>query len=295
MPDNFVSAYRLRPQSMNELNMMFFAQNKTVYKRDGRTHYGCRKKLAVVMIYPRLRLGNSEEEDNKYYEQQLLLYVPHRVENDLRMESETWKDAFERHHVSSNVLDVDWEEDVPDEFDDAQHTDDHVHLDWMAISASGPSGEMPDVMLGRRDLDTDFAWSDSYLSHANVPQLEAEAARLRSRTDEQRGDFSEQMPPFELAPEQTAIVNQLINQLNDEERQPQCSIIQGPAGSGKSAVIQALKATCYNMRNRNAQQCVCVAPTGVAAVNIGGATIHSFFRLPLNVELFASLRRETEL
>lgn len=49
--------------------------------------------------------------------------------------------------------------------------------------------------------------------------------------------------------------------------------VSGKAGTGKSTLIQWL----VTQRKR---QTAIVAPTGIAALNVGGATIHSFFRLP---------------
>lgn len=47
----------------------------------------------------------------------------------------------------------------------------------------------------------------------------------------------------------------------------------GGAGTGKSTLIKYLKRKFYN-------EMVAVAPTGVAALNVNGVTIHSFFRFP---------------
>lgn len=49
--------------------------------------------------------------------------------------------------------------------------------------------------------------------------------------------------------------------------------VTGKAGTGKSTLIKYL-------RNSVRRNCVVLAPTGVAAMNIQGATIHSFFRFP---------------
>jgi ATP-dependent DNA helicase PIF1 len=48
--------------------------------------------------------------------------------------------------------------------------------------------------------------------------------------------------------------------------------VTGRAGTGKSTLIRFL--------TEQLQGCVVVAPTGLAAINVGGSTIHSFFRLP---------------
>jgi hypothetical protein len=51
----------------------------------------------------------------------------------------------------------------------------------------------------------------------------------------------------------------------------QIVFITGQAGTGKSVFIQYL-------RSEIKKNCVVVAPTGVAALNVSGQTIHSFFR-----------------
>ena len=50
-------------------------------------------------------------------------------------------------------------------------------------------------------------------------------------------------------------------------------MIMGRAGTGKSTLIRKLI-------EQDGKDQVVVAPTGVAAVNVGGQTIHSFFRIP---------------
>ena len=49
--------------------------------------------------------------------------------------------------------------------------------------------------------------------------------------------------------------------------------VTGRAGTGKSTLLRA-------MRDMIAQEAVVLAPTGLAAVNVGGQTIHSFFGFP---------------
>lgn len=50
--------------------------------------------------------------------------------------------------------------------------------------------------------------------------------------------------------------------------------LTGKAGTGKSTFLRYI---CKNLNKKH----VVLAPTGVAAVNVGGATIHSFFQMPL--------------
>ena len=57
-------------------------------------------------------------------------------------------------------------------------------------------------------------------------------------------------------------------------RDPRPLFVTGRAGTGKSTVLRQLAAA-------QGAKCVVLAPTGLAALNAGGQTIHSFFRFPL--------------
>ena len=50
--------------------------------------------------------------------------------------------------------------------------------------------------------------------------------------------------------------------------------LTGKAGTGKTTFLNALRQNIY-------KKCIVVAPTGIAAINANGVTIHSFFNLPL--------------
>ncbi|HVX26818.1 MAG TPA: helix-turn-helix domain-containing protein [Parafilimonas sp.] len=61
----------------------------------------------------------------------------------------------------------------------------------------------------------------------------------------------------------------LVNQTNRN------IFLTGKAGTGKTTFLKYIKENCI-------KQIAVTAPTGVAAINAGGATIHSFFQLPLS-------------
>jgi hypothetical protein len=62
---------------------------------------------------------------------------------------------------------------------------------------------------------------------------------------------------------------QLVNQSN------RSIFLTGKAGTGKTTFLKYIRENC-------SKQMVVLAPTGVAAINAGGVTIHSFFQLPLS-------------
>jgi ABC-type cobalamin/Fe3+-siderophores transport system ATPase subunit len=62
-------------------------------------------------------------------------------------------------------------------------------------------------------------------------------------------------------------VLQFINQTN------RSIFLTGKAGTGKTTLLKEIIRTTH-------KNCVVVAPTGIAALNAGGVTIHSLFQLP---------------
>ena len=69
-------------------------------------------------------------------------------------------------------------------------------------------------------------------------------------------------------------LNKQFQQASDViERQGHSLFITGKAGTGKSTLLHYLHST-------TTKETVVLAPTGVAALNVGGQTIHSFFQFP---------------
>ncbi len=89
------------------------------------------------------------------------------------------------------------------------------------------------------------------------------------------------MPLPDLSPEQAAIVAAI-------EGSRDHVFVTGRAGTGKSTLLEHLS------WHSSKQLAIC-APTGVAALNVGGQTIHSLFRLPIGVIADHELDQPPEL
>jgi ATP-dependent DNA helicase PIF1 len=76
-------------------------------------------------------------------------------------------------------------------------------------------------------------------------------------------------PTIELSAEQQAVFDRI-------EGTREHVFVTGRAGTGKSTLLNHLSW-------RTEKQIVIAAPTGVAALNVGGQTIHSLFRLPIGL------------
>jgi ATP-dependent DNA helicase PIF1 len=91
----------------------------------------------------------------------------------------------------------------------------------------------------------------------------------------------EKKPQIKLGDEQQKLFNKL-------EKSDNHIFITGRAGTGKSVLLQFFK------KNTN-KQIVVVAPTGVAALNVGGQTIHSFFKIPPSFIAKDSLKLDSRI
>ncbi len=89
------------------------------------------------------------------------------------------------------------------------------------------------------------------------------------------------MPAFELSPEQAAVFNAIENTREHV-------FVTGRAGTGKSTLLNHLS---WN----TSKQVVIAAPTGVAALNVGGQTIHSLLRLQIGVIADHEIEQSPEL
>lgn len=76
---------------------------------------------------------------------------------------------------------------------------------------------------------------------------------------------------------------QIIDILDQIERSNENIFITGEAGTGKSTLLELF-------RKKTKKRVVTLAPTGMAALNVNGETIHKFFKFPtdINMKMIAS-------
>lgn len=74
---------------------------------------------------------------------------------------------------------------------------------------------------------------------------------------------------YDASNEMFRLATELVNQSSRN------IFLTGKAGTGKTTFLKYIKENCH-------KQMAVVAPTGVAAINAGGVTMHSFFQLPFS-------------
>ena len=118
------------------------------------------------------------------------------------------------------------------------------------------------------------------------PNLE-EAPRFVTHAKENNAQL--QVPTSNADPErlqgkQRLVYDAVSSHMQAEDPEPLQMVVSGTAGTGKSFLIYCLKALLLDRLR-------VMAPTGVAAFNVGGFTLHSLLHLPTRGE-FKSLEGE---
>lgn len=265
----------------------------------------CRRRLgkeAVVRIFPKLSLSADPIRNEHYYQQQVILHVPWTTQTTLREDLETWQQAFTRHKanqiIPSDPLFGDCcdAENEGDELEDSEPV--HVRSEWMRLAEYLPNAPLPQAEAGLRDFDEQCAWDANPGRFADYQKLSTFLSIQKGQPDDSEPSY--EMPHVNLTKEQESILQLVklqIGSLADPRilvrvdlgyfsvfsyvcllfKVPRRVVVQGKAGSGKSTVIRAITATLAAKLGPHSFRLL--APTGVAAININGSTIHSALKL----------------
>lgn len=88
-------------------------------------------------------------------------------------------------------------------------------------------------------------------------------------------DYTESEQEYGAEPESEFIVNHELQTARRLVEETGANLfLTGKAGTGKTTFL-------HNLRKHSRKRMVVLAPTGIAAINAGGSTIHSFFQFPL--------------
>ena len=96
------------------------------------------------------------------------------------------------------------------------------------------------------------------------------------------------------------VKSHFLHQQLREGNKCQCNLeplrmfVSGVGGTGKSFLIETIRALVDQLWPSDDPMCAIAAPTGLAAFNVGGTTIHRLFQLPVEHEgRSAKLQRQS--
>jgi hypothetical protein len=307
--------YKLRTQHANGGEHL-----RDVTLIDWLQHYNINKfqplskgKPRPVNFFPRYKSNPTDDEYEDYCRVKMMLSHPFENVEDLLevdgVQAETFQEAYElccdNHTHGDDLydeLDVDDDEpepDADDEFEDVNPSQPTLAplADFETYGLARPGDDLTRVEdsdnLGERDSDREYDWS-RHVGKYNIDP---------SFWDVIKRDFpAEQLLPSLnsvdlLNCEQLKVYTLIVNHYSDYlagRNPPQLRVnLDGVAGTGKTYVLlQASKkvedmATIAGRRDPVLR----AAPTGIAAHNFHGRTLHSLFKIPVKIPPYGLSRK----
>ena len=268
--DNVVDTfYPQRPAKLEHVCLYdFIAQ----YEFQGIDDQGQRvyKKLGKPKL-PNHKIFDPEIESQRedYYYSLVLLFCPFRDESSLILGNETAEQAF--HRLLSN-----------------QSSSHHAKLKTMLAAASTVK-----VINDARQAEK---LEEKEVEDDDEPQLLGEARTAMSDVIDMRLSSHDQLTLDEresmLNADQRRVFDtvktHLLHERSHENNKCSCNdlkplrlFISGVGGTGKSFLIETIKNLLTSMWSSDDLLCAVAAPTGLAAFNVGGVTMHRLFQLPI--------------
>ena len=261
--------YPARPKDLENVCLYDFVQ---WYEYRGASSDGTRvyQKLKKPLL-PNHKLFDPSNENQRedYYYSLMVLFIPFRNECDLMKEGETAEVAFNL-HIGSNV----------------NLSEHHEKLQALlkaqtAVKKINEAREEEGVAAPPAEEDAFFhgeakaAMEDVFhLNELHTETVEDRVAKLNA----------DQLRIF------TNINDHLCHQQLHEngkcsctKHKPLCMFISGVGGTGKSFLIHTIRGKVNELwkDNKESIRCALAAPTGLAAFNIDGVTVHRLFQLPI--------------
>ncbi|CAG8768743.1 17939_t:CDS:2, partial [Cetraspora pellucida] len=167
---------------------------------------------------------------------------------------------------------------------------------WMQIATNSLQAITND--LGECFIDIHHMWSGSYIAFPNLSKVESFLKHAKCKQIETtfyNDNDKTLIDPSTLNNRQRQIFDyvilhysKLLTNSDNQLIEPLCAIIMSTANTGKSYVIKAIRnrmfeiAREHNIDTKKEPPILVLVPTGVAAFNINGCTIHLALFLPSN-------------
>ncbi|KAK3098765.1 hypothetical protein FSP39_022868 [Pinctada imbricata] len=256
----------------------------------------CRRKTPFVLRdYP----VSKERDSEKFFHRLLLLYLPFRDESELE-DSESFKTKFSvcQHTIEKNINKFEpYLDEVQAATEDMEQLDIDVEEIWERLA---PQAEQ------NRNIDLEPGSTDQFLDPDNLTSEQQNFQHEKTSTSNYPKQHSVTrnitLEPTSKYEEMVRSLNQRQREIHDhiyvwcrqmalatsaeDEPPPFHIFLSGGAGVGKSHVVHTIyqsASRCLRKAGDDTElpKIVLTAPTGKAAVNIGGTTLHSAFHLPV--------------
>ena len=255
-----------------------------------------RAPLRVISYWPRYSKHPDSTAYPDYCRVRLMLHHPFTSTSDLLSfdgrQFDSYAEAFAACRAAhSHPADYYDDPDVPEDSDsdeepDVEPEEDQI-ADFEAFARRRPGDDLttdvPMGDLGMRDLDRAYDWSPYVGKYAIDPSIWLQVKDANPIQQEVTATASPRSPNDEQRKLYDVVIQQYLDELDDRPVRQLLLNIDGVAGSGKTYILLAI---CLRLQTLAAQAgkenpVFRAAPTGIAAFNIVGRTLHSLLRLPV--------------
>ena len=248
-----------------------------------------RNKAVVVIVKPHYSPDPNGNNYEQYCQQKLMLHKPFRDESELKDNYSSFTEAYAHYLHSGNVppcLQDDIHRLQQQANDNEQQTEDEAIAnhprtrqieEWMILCEQHNQLEVHDV-----GHNSQVDWAEAARAYPNLAEAPTFIIRSKESAILTSGIFTD---PQLLQGTQLEAYQIVVEHFTHHKDNPLRMIITGTAGTGKSFLIACLKQLLSN-------KVKITAPTGVAAFNVQGCTLHSLLQLPTKGE-FKDLQGES--
>ena len=229
-----------------------------------------RTKKPYIVTHQVVNPEQSEEHKQLYFYYLLKLFKPHREESELCIAGFSYSETYELER-----------ENLPDMM---SYHNASVRLQQQDAKTQQAVKDRAQ-QIRQEEADADIEDPDSALHGCVVDPLQTAMNDIKEateRTERRCTADSVQAAYEELNTDQKRIADRVLSYLCHSNEDALRLFVSGAGGTGKSRVIDVLQRTvCNGFATRSSVAVVVTAPTGLAAFNVGGSTIHRTFSLPV--------------
>ena len=290
---SYLDHYVSRPTTaeFQSMTLFHFAQHYTIPRQGGEPKPRNKKVVVIVRPYLSPEPDSPDYDYEQYCRQKLMLHRPFRDERQLLDGYVTFTESYASYLRTGDIPPC-LQDDIyrleqaertrNDDSDDSDENEDNSSGDresrgrnveeWMLICQHR-------AHLGdnQESFTSDIDWLEAARTYPNLDEAPSFIARSK-QTHTPRQDSLNLPNPELLQGNQRRVYQAVQRQLTQLNLDPLRMIVSGTAGTGKSFLIGCLKRLL-------GRKVVVLAPTGVAAFNVNGCTLHSALRLPTKGEI----------
>lgn len=215
---------------------------------------------------------------------QCILNIPFRGNhNDLLGDHTSWLDLYSTSdYIDINLYDCD-SGDIVDIHEKELNNPDTMPLNTFEIVSGHRNGGVCEE-LGSRLVDVSGDWHEVGDGCPSLSEVQDFLKIYKKSQVASNDNFS---TDIQFSEDQAALLKIVDSQLTGVDNCPKRCLVQGKAGSGKSTVIAEIVRRVEKVFGVNS--IAIAAPTGVAALNVDGKTIHSLLKIPISCHQWRDL------